>query len=144
MLLNLHTSPMMEHLIKYSDNNETNTVLNFLEMLIQKQREQIVMNKRVQFNLRRESLELSIMTRKSNLNQSIDSGIVTFTAEGRSRMQQNNPFIPKISANLININLKTSTRVSHQRDVNNVINYLNGHHNNDSIRVDYEQNKTRA
>ena len=96
------------------------------------------MNKRFRLNIRKESLESSFMTRNQKLNQSVDGGTVSFTAEGKGRMLQNNPFIPKVSANLININLKTSTRVSHQRDVNNVIHYLNGQHVNESTRVDYE------
>lgn len=142
MILSLEASPIDEHLTVERDLQGNPLVFNFIELILHNQKELVDEKKKFTF------IKGSLVDRYdmiSNKNsETLEPHPVSFTNYGRHRLLDNNPFIQKISANLIALGLKTSQRVSHKRDVNIVMNFLNYAHEDKSVKIDYEQPKTRA
>jgi hypothetical protein len=142
MLLNLKVSPFDEFLGLEKDEKGSPTILNFIELMltIQKRETESLKLKKISI------IQDSIFGKKNreferNLKEKEGSKPVTFTAAGMQMLVECNEYIPKISASLLGMNLKTGLRITHQKDFNSVFNYINQSTCNPQ---DFETVKTKA
>lgn len=142
MLMNLHVSPCDVILKVEVDDTGSPVVLMFVDLMLANQRRDMESIRLKKMSFIKDSLfgkpnrECEIPTKKPESNTK-----VIFTNEGKKILIDCNEYIPKISANLLGMNLKIPLRMTHQKNNNNLLNYLNQNCNNSQ---DFDKVKSKA
>lgn len=147
-LLTLNTPPFDQVLTLERDENDNPMILSFIETVLSSQ----VMNSELNSAKKSsQALQLEALLRHKErlFNQkeneaSQNIGEVQFTSDGRRVLKDGVEYIQKVTTFLENRSKNQSMRVSHQRDINAIFNFLSSTHNSDSVRVDYEKRRTMA
>jgi hypothetical protein len=141
-LLQSESFPFMQMLVVDKDERENPVMLNFIELIIQKQIENDEDNKKAtNFSFltntfyARMAHSLRMKDKESELK-------VDFTSAGDQVMKEMNEFIPQISHKLNALDVKPKMRLTHQKNVNILMNYLNFDHHS-RAKTDYEHLRTK-
>lgn len=142
MLLSLQVPPCDELLTIDRDDSDNPVVLNFIDLMLTNQRRQMENVRMKKMSFIKDSLfGKSNRDFENNRKKKQPSIKVNFTNEGKKSLIDCNEYIPKISANLLGMSLKTPLRMTHQKNNNNLLNYLN---QNFQKVQDFEHVKTKA
>ena len=142
MVLNLKMRPFDEFLKIERDDRGNPTILNFIELMLSVQKRGMESMKLKKVSI----IEDSIFGKKNRefergLRDNESSKKVTFTPAGMHMLIECNEYIPKISASLVGMQLKTGLRITHQKDINVIFNYINQSIDHPQ---DFETVKTKA
>lgn len=147
-LLSLNTPPFDGMLTLERDESDNPMILAFIETVLSSQMMSSELNssKKSSQVLQLEAL-LSHKDRLFNQKEAQESmtiGEVHFTSDGKRLLQDGVEYIQKYTTFLETRSKKQTMRVSHQRDINTIFNFLSSTHNSDSVRIDYEKKRTTA
>lgn len=126
MLLSLQIMPCEDIIAVERGYDGGPVVLNFITMMLTTQRRELESIKMTKMSFIKDSLfgkKNRDSERKKLLRNSEHQ--VSFTRAGEKLLIECSEYIPAISANLLSMNVKENLRITHLKNSNNLLNYLN-------------------